>query len=78
MTLLLGHGASGTAASMQPWVVALKKLGVNAIARREHQVVHDRAAAGLDLEAELDHAGGIRSGAMAGYHTPGAEPCTGS
>jgi predicted alpha/beta-hydrolase family hydrolase len=26
--LLLGHGASGTAASMRPWVVALAALGV--------------------------------------------------
>ena len=53
-------------------------LGVNAIARREHQVVHDRAAAGLDLETELDHAGGIRSGAVTDYHTPNAEPRTAS
>ena len=40
-------------------------FGFAAIARRHHQVVHDRAAAGLDLETELDHAVGIRSGAIA-------------
>jgi len=30
--LLLGHGASGTAISMKPWVDALKKHGVTAVA----------------------------------------------
>lgn len=31
-TLLLGHGASGTAASMRPWVDALRTHGVSGIA----------------------------------------------
>jgi predicted alpha/beta-hydrolase family hydrolase len=30
--LLLGHGASGNAASMKPWVTALEKRGVGAVA----------------------------------------------
>jgi predicted alpha/beta-hydrolase family hydrolase len=30
--ILLGHGASGTAASMRPWVTALGKHGVTAVA----------------------------------------------
>jgi predicted alpha/beta-hydrolase family hydrolase len=32
MTLILGHGASGTAASMEPWVRALARHDVRAIA----------------------------------------------
>ena len=32
MTLLLGHGASGTAASMRPWVTELAAHGVGALA----------------------------------------------
>ena len=32
MKIILAHGASGNAASMKPWVTALKKAGIDALA----------------------------------------------
>jgi hypothetical protein len=49
-------------------------LGVNAVARREHQIVHDRATAGLDLEAEFDHRGFFFQETGLDYHTPASAP----
>ena len=42
-TLLLGHGASGTAASMRPWVEALGTHGVTGIALELPKANADRA-----------------------------------
>jgi uncharacterized protein len=59
--LLLGHGASGTAASMRPWVDALRAHGVHGVALELPKGNADRAAP-VFVEALAKHPGAALGG----------------
>ena len=68
--LLLGHGASGTAASMRPWVTELARHGVQAVALDLPRSNNDRAVdafrSALDEQPGAPIGGHSYGGRMAG------------
>ncbi len=66
LRLILGHGASGTAASMQPWVDGLARRGLDAAA-----LDLPRGAAGRAVPVFLAAIGADPSGAVPGGHSFG-------
>lgn len=55
MKLLLGHGASGTATSMQPWVEALASHGMEGIALTHPRGGRSQATVDVFRSALLEH-----------------------